>query len=435
MASRSESKDVHDELKNARRRKRIQDEKPYPVAYSNDQVAYDNWNHMFLKSLSQGLTLRQYDTPPKDILDLGCGSGLWVMDAAQQWPSSNFIGYDCLHIQPNLKVFGSSQPGLEDLAKRIKWMCGNFLDPLPFKANSFDFVRICCIGLGVPEDEWQTLLQEVTRVLKPGAFVEIVEEDLIFPASGDSIKETGTPVTRRLKPLLEPSLQEQNGSNGTSRTSNTSIKSPSVIASTLARFHNDSPQQTTTEVRPSSPFPRPTISELLNPRDHSILKAAWDEMLHKRFLAPGLLSVLHFYFAAEFEEVQTHPTVRILLPPNSRMTFSSVNHNRGRSTSISTTLDGVTVAISHVPGSPRSVVWSLSDYAINGYGPRREDAQGSSPVVTASWSAMHLSRAFSTVQGSKDAVWLEYKELAEPSEDDPDELYQEFLASWAHWER
>ena len=33
------------------------------------------------------------------------------------------------------------------------------LETLPFDSNSFDFVRICCIGLEVPEDSWQELLE------------------------------------------------------------------------------------------------------------------------------------------------------------------------------------------------------------------------------------------------------------------------------------
>ena len=160
-------------------------------------------------------------------------------------------------------------------------------------------------------------------------------------------------------------------------------------------------------------------------------------MLHKRFLAPGLLSVLHFYFSAEFEEVQSHPTLRILLPPNSRMTFSSdsFSNNRVRATSVSTTLDGVTVAISNATEPSGSVIWNASGFAIEGYGPERQDGQSSAPVVTASWAAMHLSKTFSTIQGCKEAIWIEYKELAEPVQEFPNEVEEEFLASWTHWER
>ncbi|KAI0685514.1 hypothetical protein BC835DRAFT_1421158 [Cytidiella melzeri] len=437
MAGRSKSREVHDELKNGRRRKRLPDESSYPVVYSSDQLAHDNWNHMFLKSLSHGLTLRQYDTPPADILDLGCGSGLWVMDAAQQWPNSNFVGYDRLQIQPDLKVVSLLQPGLEDLAKRVKWMHGNFLDSLPFKANSFDFVRICGVGLGVPEDEWQDLLQEVARVLKPGAFVEIVEEDLIFPASADTVKEIGPRTSmRKLRPLLIPTPQEQ--TNRASRTSNISMKSPSRLASTMARFHSDSRPLPEPEIRVSSPYPRPTISELLDPRDHSKLKAAWDNMLHKRFLAPGLLSVLQFYFSAEFESVQSHPPIRIVMPLNSQMTFDGGKSLsiRTRSTSVSSKL-GIATATSPAPQTPITpTVSSSSENGIEGYGPRREDTQVLEPVITTSWAAMHLSKVFSTVQGCKEAIWPEYKELEGPVDDEEKVLMlrKEFLASWAHWE-
>ena len=99
---------------------------------------------MFLKSLVHGLTLRAYDTPPANVLDLGCGSGLWVIEAANQWPVSSwllrlsmrvsdlsqkaqFIGFDCLEIQPDMGVVCTTQPHLSDLMNRITWSHGNLL--------------------------------------------------------------------------------------------------------------------------------------------------------------------------------------------------------------------------------------------------------------------------------------------------------------------
>jgi ubiquinone/menaquinone biosynthesis C-methylase UbiE len=32
------------------------------------------------------LTVYSFPTPPEEVLDLGCGTGLWCLEAAKQWP-------------------------------------------------------------------------------------------------------------------------------------------------------------------------------------------------------------------------------------------------------------------------------------------------------------------------------------------------------------
>ncbi|KAG2757942.1 hypothetical protein P692DRAFT_201680972, partial [Suillus brevipes Sb2] len=61
----------------------------------------------------------------------------------------------------------------KDLVRRISWVQGNFLEGLPKFANdSFDFVHVKRIARGVPEDKWDDLFEEITRVMKPGAAFE-----------------------------------------------------------------------------------------------------------------------------------------------------------------------------------------------------------------------------------------------------------------------
>ncbi len=43
---------------------------------------------MFLNRLCSGVTMHQFYEPPSSVLDLGCGSGLWVIEAAKVWPVS-----------------------------------------------------------------------------------------------------------------------------------------------------------------------------------------------------------------------------------------------------------------------------------------------------------------------------------------------------------
>lgn len=45
------------------------------------------------------------------------------------------------------------------------------------------------ISLGVPEDKWDSLFEEILRVMKPGAAFEMIEEDLMFPGGAIRVDE------------------------------------------------------------------------------------------------------------------------------------------------------------------------------------------------------------------------------------------------------
>ena len=42
---------------------------------------------------------------PQRILDLGTGTGIWVMEMADQYPSATIVGTDLSPIQPSLYAF------------------------------------------------------------------------------------------------------------------------------------------------------------------------------------------------------------------------------------------------------------------------------------------------------------------------------------------
>jgi SAM-dependent methyltransferase len=57
------------------------------------------------------------------------------------------------------------------------------LETLPYDSGVFDMVHIRFVALGVPEAKWSDLLDECTRVLRPGGLLEIVETSLHLPLS------------------------------------------------------------------------------------------------------------------------------------------------------------------------------------------------------------------------------------------------------------
>ncbi|KAJ3893793.1 hypothetical protein GG344DRAFT_42596, partial [Lentinula edodes] len=144
----------------------------------------DVWETLFYHQICESLTWHVFEDPPTKVLDIGCGTGSWILDSARIWRTCHFVGMDLVPIQPDLQQVGSS-----DLAHRVTWIQGNFLESLPFPNEEFDFVHIKRISLGVPEDKWDYLFEEILRVMKPGAAFEMIEEDLMFPGGAISVDD------------------------------------------------------------------------------------------------------------------------------------------------------------------------------------------------------------------------------------------------------
>lgn len=48
-------------------------------------LSSDNWDHMFHVHILNRISAHDFIEPPKSVLELGCGSGIWVIDAAKRW--------------------------------------------------------------------------------------------------------------------------------------------------------------------------------------------------------------------------------------------------------------------------------------------------------------------------------------------------------------
>ncbi|ORE02889.1 S-adenosyl-L-methionine-dependent methyltransferase [Rhizopus microsporus var. microsporus] len=101
------------------------------------------------------------------ILDMGCGSGAWIMDMMRDYPNCTYHGCD----------ISDTRYKKVNIEKFI-FTCGNVVKGLPYEDNTFDFVHMRLLVLALREEEWPTAISELIRVTKPGGMIQLLEMDL-----------------------------------------------------------------------------------------------------------------------------------------------------------------------------------------------------------------------------------------------------------------
>ncbi|KAH8104809.1 hypothetical protein BXZ70DRAFT_618872 [Cristinia sonorae] len=315
-------------------------EVPYPTCYDRRVVDNDIWETKSFQEACGSVTWHAFEEPPLRVLDLGCGVGTWILDSARIWKDTSFVGLDIVPLHPDLQLVGSSQ-----LASRITWVQGNFLEPLPFQDEEFDYVHIKRIARGVPEDKWDVLFEEISRVLKPGGALEIIEEDLYFPGS------LRKPSTFHSSPYApSPSPEPRTGDrpraptplssfytlakNGSAVSTNGAFGYPArpplpsrshtePLVPLLSRSPTDATDATVVVVPDFQPVARTSDQSSqssltqapVNPRDHSVLEFIYEQMHSARFINLEPLSLLANAMTLYFKDMRTHPPIIASFPP------------------------------------------------------------------------------------------------------------------------
>ncbi|KAH8152227.1 uncharacterized protein LAJ45_03653 [Morchella importuna] len=103
---------------------------------------------------------------PQKILDLGTGTGIWAIDAGEKWPSAEVIGTDLSPIQPRW-VPPNVMFQVDDAESEWTW-----------GEEVFDIIHIRHLSGSIRD--WDGLIQQCYRALKPGGWLDLCEFPMEF---------------------------------------------------------------------------------------------------------------------------------------------------------------------------------------------------------------------------------------------------------------
>ncbi|KAK0491186.1 hypothetical protein IW261DRAFT_1413546 [Armillaria novae-zelandiae] len=165
----------------------------YPLdPYDSILLEQDRLGTELLKRLNSvdGPSFHHYgNNPPATVLDLGCGEGHWMLDAAVAWKGygTKVTGFDMVDITKSLRTAAARN----GVSENISFVKGNFLkNGLPFANDSFDLVRMSNLTYAISFEKWEFVLREACRVLTVGGRLELIDDHVFFPYGKSALPMT-----------------------------------------------------------------------------------------------------------------------------------------------------------------------------------------------------------------------------------------------------
>lgn len=111
------------------------------------------------------------------VLDVGCGTGGWLIGMAQSFPAmTELVGVD---INGKMISYARERAQAEQLKERVTFRVMDALHGLNFPDAAFDLVNLRLGDSWLRTWDWPELLSEFQRVTRPGGIIRVTESDMV----------------------------------------------------------------------------------------------------------------------------------------------------------------------------------------------------------------------------------------------------------------
>ncbi len=115
----------------------------------------------------------------QNVLDVGCGEGLWVIEQAKMRPYATCIGLDINARKIDLAAMLAEQERTRNALFFVDDM--NRINPYKIPNEAFGFIRVCNVAEAMLRVNYQALAKRLFRLCLPGGFVAWTEAE--FPVT------------------------------------------------------------------------------------------------------------------------------------------------------------------------------------------------------------------------------------------------------------
>ena len=110
------------------------------------------------------------------VLDIGCGPGGWILEAARLYPQMNLTGID---ISWRMIEYARAEAQARRLTDGVEFLVMDALHPLKFSDSFFDLVNMRFGFSFLLVTDWPRLLRELLRVTRPGGVLRLTEGTIV----------------------------------------------------------------------------------------------------------------------------------------------------------------------------------------------------------------------------------------------------------------